>query len=383
MIFIVQRQRTFGASRVYGRGDASYMCIHRVMSGFGFWFLFQLCPKALARSAMLLDAAPATLRSQNRETVAQEAQVERVEREKLQEEELKKLYGLLRIGHYKTKPSDLETFLDAKGIIWLSLKSADQHVGLTISGIEEPVEDAAKAEELWLGRRQVPQNLSAQILSRDAGILEASQLRFVRMMRWCLHPELRGYGLGERLLEQSLVHLKMEKNVDAVAAHFGATSWLMKLWLRHAFIVFVSHNCDPSSGQHSVSVLIPLSDAAEKLVTRLQRRLVLQIFDLLCGPLSDLDGDAVKELLKALPLQEVDLETISDAWSFAFGARALSHCKHGLCRTVYRALMCARTCGLPKKEEEVLLALLQGRPIRSQDQLRQIVRKLLSTSRPE
>ena len=353
------------------------------MSGFGFWFLFQLCPKALARSAMLLDAAPATLRSQNRETVAQEAQVERVEREKLQEEELKKLYGLLRIGHYKTKPSDLETFLDAKGIIWLSLKSADQHVGLTISGIEEPVEDAAKAEELWLGRRQVPQNLSAQILSRDAGILEASQLRFVRMMRWCLHPELRGYGLGERLLEQSLVHLKMEKNVDAVAAHFGATSWLMKLWLRHAFIVFVSHNCDPSSGQHSVSVLIPLSDAAEKLVRRLQRRLVLQIFDLLCGPLSDLDGDAVKELLKALPLQEVDLETISDAWSFAFGARALSHCKHGLCRTVYRALMCARTCGLPKKEEEVLLALLQGRPIRSQDQLRQIVRKLLSTSRPE
>ena len=186
------------------------------MSGFGFWFLFQLCPKALARSAMLLDAAPATLRSQNRETVAQEAQVERVEREKLQEEELKKLYGLLRIGHYKTKPSDLETFLDAKGIIWLSLKSADQHVGLTISGIEEPVEDSAKAEELWLGRRQVPQNLSAQILSRDAGILEASQLRFVRMMRWCLHPELRGYGLGEQLLEQSLVHLKMTLNFAAV-----------------------------------------------------------------------------------------------------------------------------------------------------------------------
>lgn len=53
--------------------------------------------------------------------------------------------------------------------------------------------------------------------------------------------------------------------MDALAAHFGATAWLMKLWLRQgAEIVFVSHGCDPSSGQHSVSVLIPKTARARE-----------------------------------------------------------------------------------------------------------------------
>lgn len=255
--------------------------------------------EALSRSALLLDAAPVTLEMGERDRVAQHAQVEKVDRQRFTDEELKELYGLLRIGHYKTKPSDLETFLDAKGIIWLSLKHENKHVGITISGIEEPVEDVEKAHGLWLGRCQVPQNLTAQTLSRDAGSLEASQLRYCRMMRWCLHPALRGYGLGERLLEQSLVHLKSQE-VDAVAAHFGATSWLMKLWLRQgAQIVFVSHGCDPSSGQHSISVLIPRTEAARQLVKCLQKQLAMQIFELLAGPLADMEtlAGAFKDIL--------------------------------------------------------------------------------------
>ena len=323
------------------------------------------------------------LEKENSDRVAQHAQVERVDRERFTDQELKELYGLLRVGHYKTKPSDLETFLDAKGIIWLALKSEDQHVGVTISGIEDPVEDLVKAQELWLGRCQVPQNLTAQTLCRDAGLLEASRLRYCRMMRWCLHPALRGYGLGERLLEESLVHLKTCE-VDAVAAHFGATAWLMKLWLRQgAQIVFVSHGCDPSSGQHSISVLIPRSPAAKQLVKQLQQQLKHQIFELLSGPLSDMDPDAVKELLKALgPMGHLD-DVTGDPWSFAFGARSLSHCKAELRRSVARAVQCDRLRHLPLKEEQLLLGLLQDRPILSEDQLRKVMRKLLSTSLPE
>eukprot|EP00438_Fugacium_kawagutii_P008949 Skav215545 [mRNA] locus=scaffold3091:2571:3065:+ [translate_table: standard] len=146
---------------------------------------------------------------EERDHVARQARVERVDREKLQDQELKELYGLLRVGHYKTKPSDLHTFLDAKGIIWMGLKHEHKkYVGITISGIEEPVVDVEKAQQLWLGRCQLPASLTAQTLSRDAGLLEASQLRYCRMMRWCLHPGLRGYGLGECLLEQSLIQLR-------------------------------------------------------------------------------------------------------------------------------------------------------------------------------
>ena len=188
-------------------------------------------------------------------------------------------------------------------------------------GIEEPVEDLRKAQELWLGRCQVPQNLTAQTLSRDAGLLDASRLRYVRMMRWCLHPDLRGSGLGERLLRESLRHLKTEA-VDAVAAHFGATAWLIKLWRRQgAEVVFVSHGCDPSSGQHSVSVLIPLSARAQRLTKLLQQKLVGELLELLSGPLADLEGDALKELLVSLPIgpDSEDSISASDVWGFAWG----------------------------------------------------------------
>ena len=335
----------------------------------------------MSRSALLLDAKPVELSS--REEVIKHAQVERVDREELLEQSLKEIYGLLRIGHYKTKPSDLETFLDAAGIIWLGLMHNQKCMGITISGIEEPVEDAGKAQQLWLGRCQVPQNLTAQTLSRDAGVLEASSLRYVRMMRWCLHPQLRGSGLGERLLQQSLRHLKAVDGIDAVAAHFGATSWLMKLWRRQgAEIVFVSHGCDPSSGQHSISVLIPMSERAKQLTKLLQRQLVRDLLELLQGPLADLEGDALKELLVALP-SEAEQCITSETWSFAWGARSLSHCRQALRRTICRALRCGRTLRLNPREERLLLDLLHGKPILSEDKLRAVVRKLLSTSLPE
>ena len=99
---------------------------------------------------------------------------------------------------------------------------------------------------------------------------------------------------------ESLNRLK-SLSVDAVAAHFGATSWLIKLWLRQgARVVHVSHGCDPSSGQHSVSVLIPLTERGRRLCEILEGKLQEELPELLSGPLADLAGDALRELLKAI-----------------------------------------------------------------------------------
>ena len=349
---------------------------------------FGACLQALSRAALLLDAAPVAVDAGEVGEITRCAAVEEVERSAFAnaETQLKELYGLLRVGHYKTKPSDLETFLDAAGIIWLGLRHHHKFVGITISGIEEPVH-GERAQLLWLARCQVPQNLTAQTLARDAGVLEASELRYARMMRWCLHPALRGCGLGERLLSQSLEILRRKRKareVDAVAAHFGATAWLMKLWLRHgARVVFVSHGCDPSSGQHSVSVLIPLSEAAERVTRQLQAKLLAEISELLVGPLADVEGEAVKELLMALGSHhESCLQDHADVWSYGWGARSLSHCRPALRRMVLRSFQCGRTVYLQKREEQLLLDLLQGRPILSEDQLRRVVRMMLSTSLP-
>ncbi|CAE8734859.1 unnamed protein product, partial [Polarella glacialis] len=374
------------------------------------------CPlEALSRSALLLDAAPAELGAEWAVQAAQCARMERMDRNSLvggDERPLRELYGLLRHGHlsapigghYKTKPSDLETFLDAKGVIWLAMRHEGQNLGLTIAGLEEPIEEPSTARELWLRQRQVPQKLTAQTLAREAGFLEAAELRYVRMMRWCLHPQLKGLGLGKRLLVESLAQLKGLEGVDAIAAHFGATAWLIKLWLSQgAKVVWLSHSCDPSSGQHSVSVLIPLSERAERLTQRLQLRLAAQLLELLSGPLHDLEADALRELLKsfkapqAAELWRLSAEDHSDVWSFAWGARNLSNCRHALLKAALDFFR--RPPPIPSgppsssdakqgwgmqtadskessKDEELLLDLLQGRTIRSEERLRYAVRRL-------
>ena len=354
----------------------------------GVWENFLACSKVyqaefgfrqvLSRAALLLDAAPAVVSPGAAEAIAKSALLEHVDVADIvnKDDRLKEIYGLLRVGHYKTKPSDLETFLDAKGIIWLALRYNNRYYGITISGIEEPVLDLEKAQQLWLARCQVPANLTAQTLTRDAGILEASKLRFARVMRWCLHPDLRGYGLGERLLDESLNHLKALP-VDAVAAHFGATSWLIKLWLRQgAIVVYLSHGCDPSSGQHSVSVLIPLSERAKKVSQVLQERLQQQLPELLLGPLADLGGEALTELLKAIACRKASCQDRLDAWSFAFGARGLSNCKPALRCVVLEALQSGKSGDVSQQDAKLFLDLLQGRPILSEGQLRQAVRQV-------
>ena len=140
--------------------------------------------QVLSRAALLLDAVPAAVSPAAAETIARSAVLEAVDRGAIvkDDDRLKEIYGLLRVGHYKTKPSDLETFLDAKGVVWLALRYKNNYYGITISGTEEPVLEE-KAQQLWLARCQVAANLTAQTLTRDAGILEASTLRFVRVMR--------------------------------------------------------------------------------------------------------------------------------------------------------------------------------------------------------
>ena len=93
--------------------------------------------QVLSRAALLLDAAPKAVDHAAAETIARSAVLEVIDREAVvkDDSQLKELYGLLRVGHYKTKPSDLETFLDAKGIIWLALQYQSGYYGITISGM--------------------------------------------------------------------------------------------------------------------------------------------------------------------------------------------------------------------------------------------------------
>lgn len=339
------------------------------------------CPlEGLCRAVMLLDSEPVSVESVKnvlQQSKPPEFKYEQLDTERLampeNEGELRQIFGLLRQGHYKTRPSDLETFLGMPGMMWLLLRCESLPVGLTTSSIEEPLDDPKAAQELWMKHRKVRGYLTIQTLSREAGFPEASRMKFARMMRIVLHPGVHHKGLGRALLERNVQALKEIEGVDAVAAHLGSTPWLLRLWRSQgARLVWLGHGCDPSSGQHSATLLVPLSQRAAELTDRLQDRLASQFLDLLTGPLRNLDVEALREVLMLLPSacpKEVDFRDAADAWSYAFGAREFSCCRAALRRV---SLVALREGMLkvprPRKrghgsEEHVFLTLLRGQTV--------------------
>eukprot|EP00434_Breviolum_minutum_P034955 symbB.v1.2.030938.t1/scaffold3540.1/size54394/1 len=123
--------------------------------------------------------------------------------------ELQELFGLLRCSHYKTRPSDLRCFVDTPNIRWFVLRSDSNFVGLGIAGIEDKIPDDI-AEAIYLRQQKVPPQLVAQTLSSEAGFREATNFRFARVMRLCVHPAAQRRGFGQKLLDEMLHCLRQD-----------------------------------------------------------------------------------------------------------------------------------------------------------------------------
>ncbi|CAE8635681.1 unnamed protein product [Polarella glacialis] len=348
----------------------------------------QGCPlERLADAALMLDAQPApaeAVEGVRPESVSFE-QLDAVHLVSRQGAslELERIFGLLRCSHYKTKPSDLQCFLECPGVRWYVLRYNGEVVGVTIVGIEDAISESKVAEAVYLRQRRAPGQLIAQILSTEAGFLEATSYRFVRVLRLCIHPAAQRRGLGALLLQETLRDLRELEGIDAMGACFGATPWLLRLWRQvGARLVWVAHGSEPSSGHHSATVLIPISPRSQSLLTRLQERLALQLPELLLGPLNHLDSSMLSCLLGSLPVpggcpEDEDApnpQDVADVRSFAWGARNLSCCRYALVRAALCALRPPRVELAARFEMEVM-DLLQGRPT-NDSLLRQAFREL-------
>ncbi|CAK0794747.1 unnamed protein product, partial [Prorocentrum cordatum] len=346
------------------------------------------CPlEALANAALLLEARPVDAEAVA-DTVPENVVFEELDRGQLCQPdglELNSVFGLLRDGHYKTRPSDVSFFLDSPDITMFVLRRSGHIVGLTVVSVEEPVDDPQAAEELFLRQRKMAQNLLAQTLSAEAGLRRAAGLRYARVLRLCVHAALQRRGLGARLLQETLGRAGATAGVDALGACFGATPWLLKLWRgTGARLAWLAHGRDPSSGRHSAAVLVPLSAAAEGLAQRLQERLALRLPEFLCGPLATLDASTLAEVLAALPPPRgcppeggaPSEEDADEVWSFGHGARSASVCRDALVRAMLCALRPPRL-PLDTRSEQVLMDFLQNRSApRDETLARQVARKL-------
>jgi tRNA(Met) cytidine acetyltransferase len=298
--------------------------------------------EALINRALLLDAEPAPDDAVTRLVrTAQPIRIETPDRDRLARDEplLRQAFGLLVLGHYQTRPSDLRQLLDAPDIAMHLLRAGDTMLATAVSGREGRL-PADLLAPVFEGRRRPRGHLLPQTLSAHAGLFDAPGLGFRRILRIAVHPAARRQGLGQRLIDAVATQAAAEGD-DLIGASFGATTGLIRFWRRCGLApVHMGSRRNAASGVHAAVLLRALTPAGERLLHQGRQRLLPRLAVLLGGPLRDLEPAVAAALLAgATAHARVPTEAeLRELHAFADAARGLDATRPALHRLLHTAL---------------------------------------------
>jgi len=280
--------------------------------------------------ALLLDARPAVDplvegRSPSEATYERLAAADLAADENL----LREAFGLLVAAHYRTEPDDLARLLDAPNVAVRAL-TVDGHVAAVALVAREGGLDAATRREVYEGSR-IRGNMIPDVLTSQLRDPDAADPVGLRVMRIATHPAVRSQGFGSRLLAN------LEQEFDAAAARpaagrfdpvdylgvgYGATPDLLSFWDANGYgTVHLSTTRNDASGEYSVVMLRPLSDAGADLATRHGAWFLRRVPGVLGDALPDADPDVVRAAVAAAAADvDLDLDLTDFEWRVVAGA---------------------------------------------------------------
>jgi tRNA(Met) cytidine acetyltransferase len=312
-----------------------------------------------------LDAEPAADRDAAQAT-PQTVTFERPEPAWLMQNEaaLQQLFGLLVQAHYRTTPIDFRLLLDAPNLQCLLLRHHSAVVGVALL-CREGEFNPGMAREIWAGRRRPKGHLLAQSLAAHVGILSAPELKALRIQRIAIHPAARRRGLGSLLLKRIRDEARLA-GYDYLGTSFGASETLFDFWHGNGFRpVRLGLRAGTRSGDRSLLMLAPLSDAGERLSAQAGERFAHQLPALLGDPLRDLPAALATRLLAATGSADgsaPEPDDWSDLAGFAFARRGYECCLPAIEKLALLGLGSAELS--PSERELLVLRVVQKRPWR-------------------
>ncbi|MBA4501714.1 tRNA(Met) cytidine acetyltransferase TmcA [Marinobacterium marinum] len=246
-------------------------------------------------------------------------------------EQLRQLFGLLVLAHYRTTPGDLRILLDSPNMRVYQISTRGVPVACALVAEEGPL-PVELAQSVWQGRRRPRGHLLPQTLIAQEGWLEAAPWRALRIVRIAVHPSMRERGIGRRVL-QSIEQEARAEGVDYLGASFAASEALLGFWQRSGFCpVRLGEQRDPVAGTHALLVLKALTARVEDWLPQAQcwyRRSVLQRVP---GTLRDLEAERLPALLRMTVRERVvPLATMQRLRGFSEAQRSLESSLLPLC----------------------------------------------------
>ena len=210
---------------------------------------------------------------------------------------LREVFGLLVAAHYRTEPSDLARLLDAPNVTVRALTHGGHVVSVALLAREGALPADLRAHMYEGGRvrgNMIPDVLTSQLRDEDAGAPEG-----LRVLRIATHHAVRSRGLGSRLLAE--IRGEFVTDVDWLGTGYGATPELLAFWRANGFsTVHLSTTRNESSGEYSVVMLDPTSDAGRELAERHARWFLDRVAAMLSDPLDDVEPDVVRATLRSV-----------------------------------------------------------------------------------
>lgn len=220
---------------------------------------------------LLLDAEPDTLDEEDLKEIEEES-FEYVKYDpeylfsKKGEKELRSLFGIYVLAHYRNEPDDLARIADAPhhSIRALKLKKSGKIVAAVQLAEEGRIPDDL-IDELLIGGK-IPGNIIPDRLLKHLRVKEFGRGIGWRIVRIAVHIDVQGKGIGSYLLKK-IIEEARERGYDWVGAGFGVSKELINFWLKNGFsVLHISPDRNPVSGEYTALVIYPLSKKWKKLV---------------------------------------------------------------------------------------------------------------------
>jgi len=326
--------------------------------------------------ALLLNAEPADLDKDDIEAIKRgELEYVRYSAEYLfskeGEKELRQLFGIYVLAHYRNEPDDLAILADAPHHIIRAVRV--KHSGKIVSALQIAREgglDDDLIEDLLRGGK-TPGNIIPDRLLKHSRIRDFGRARGLRVVRIATHPDVQGKGIGSFALE-NLYREAVEEGLDWVGSGFGVNEQLLRFWLKNKYMpVHMSPDRNPVSGEYTLLVLNPISEKMKKLVDIVNREFKRKVLESLHDPYRGLETEVALLILKHGSPIDVDNYPrltpiqVDRLWIYAYGPmtyEAVADIFHELIKAYWMIYPKTRGVSLNKREEYMSLArVLQGK----------------------
>ncbi len=264
--------------------------------------------------ALLLDAEPAELSIRDLEYIAkQEFEYVKYDPEYLfsekGENELRQLFGIYVLAHYRNEPDDLGMIADAPHHIVRAVKLPTGKIVCALQiAFEGPIDKDTMIELLKGGR--IPGNIIPDRFLKHLRITDFGETKGWRIVRIATHPSVQGKGIGTWALKK-VVEEAIEKGLEWVGAGFGVNEQLLKFWLKSGFYpIHISPDRNPVSGEYTTLVIKPLSDKVKEIIRIANREFKKKLLNSLAINYNDLELEVAKLMLSYGPpiIDSLDLD---------------------------------------------------------------------------